>query len=58
MVLELYFITYLFMYYRRRHCLRLNWIGLSLPKGPNRVGNSLHSPEDGNRSSFWNVAIF
>jgi hypothetical protein len=30
------------------------WFGLALPKGPNRVGTFVTSPEDGNRSSFWN----
>jgi hypothetical protein len=29
----------------------------SLSKGPNRVGVSLPSPKDGNRSSFRNVAV-
>jgi hypothetical protein len=30
---------------------------LALSKGPNRVGVSLPSPEDGNRSSFRNVVF-
>jgi hypothetical protein len=33
------------------------WLWLDLSKGPNRVGVSLPSPEDGNRSSFWNVVF-
>jgi hypothetical protein len=31
---------------------------LALSKGANRVGAILPSPEDGDRSSFWNVAFF
>jgi hypothetical protein len=31
--------------------------GLSLSKGPNRVGVSFPSPEDGNRSSFRNALL-
>jgi hypothetical protein len=30
---------------------------LALPKGPNRVGVTLPSPEDGNMSSYRNVAV-
>jgi hypothetical protein len=30
---------------------------LALSKGLNRIGVSLHSPEDGNRSSFRNVVF-
>jgi hypothetical protein len=33
----------------------LNHWRLALPKGPNRVGISFPSPEDGIRSSFWNI---
>jgi hypothetical protein len=31
---------------------------LALSKGPNRVGVSLPSPEDGKRSSFRNTVFF
>jgi hypothetical protein len=57
MVLELYFIIYLFMYWRNCRCVRLNWVALTLSKRPNRVGDSFPSPEDGNRSSFLNVVF-
>jgi hypothetical protein len=30
----------------------------ALSKGPNRIGISLSSPEDGNRSSFWNIVLY
>jgi hypothetical protein len=30
---------------------------LAFSKGPNKVGVSLHSPEDGNRSSFRNIVF-
>jgi hypothetical protein len=33
------------------------WLRLALSKGANRVGVSLPSPEDGNRSSFRNVVF-
>jgi hypothetical protein len=33
------------------------WLRLALSKGPNRVGVSFPSPEDGNRSSFRNVVF-
>jgi hypothetical protein len=35
----------------------VQWMRLALSNGPNRVGVSLSSPEDGNRSSFWNVVF-
>jgi hypothetical protein len=36
---------------------RVQWFRLALSKGPNRVGVSLPSPEDGNRSSLRNVVF-
>jgi hypothetical protein len=33
------------------------WLRLALSKAPNRVGFSLLTPEDGNRSSFRNVVF-
>jgi hypothetical protein len=33
------------------------WLSLALSDGPNRVGVSLPSPEDRNRSSFRNIVI-
>jgi hypothetical protein len=36
----------------------VQWLRLALSKGPNRVGLSLSSPEDGKRSSFRNIAFY
>jgi hypothetical protein len=36
----------------------VQWLGLALSKRPNRVGVSLPSPEDGNRSSFRNIFLY
>jgi hypothetical protein len=35
-----------------------DWFRLALSKGPNRVGVSLSSPEDGNKISFRNIVIY
>jgi hypothetical protein len=40
-----------------RMCTVAQWLRLAVPKGPNRVGDSLFSPEDGNRSSLQNDAF-
>jgi hypothetical protein len=47
-----YFLVVLLLY------LIIQWLNLALSKGPSRVGVSLPSPEDGNRSSFRNAVFF
>jgi hypothetical protein len=36
----------------------VQWLRLALSEGPNRVGVSRLSPEDGNRFSFWNTVFY
>jgi hypothetical protein len=36
----------------------IQWLRLTLSKGPNGAGVSFPSSEDGNRSSFWNFLFF
>jgi hypothetical protein len=49
--------SYLYSWISIWHQDRSAWVRLALSKGPNRIGVSLPSPNDWNRSSFRNVVF-